>query len=128
MRIKPAFFRAHRQHVPKAQHSTVEHRRPYCKQDDVLHRLAVQHEALVILLQQTHCTTAEKLIGLTSKLCISWVIQSRKRSLATFVHERLKYTLLKQYRYRTHLNRRPNGCVWMLIGTKYSTFTNLHQH
>ena len=30
----PTFLRARRQHVPEVHHSTAEHRRPYCKQDE----------------------------------------------------------------------------------------------
>ena len=56
---------------------------------NVLHHLAMQSEALVILIQEIHCTDAEE-VG-TSKLPTS-----RKHGLATFVHERLRYTLLDQ--------------------------------
>ena len=62
---------------------------------NVLHHLAMQSEALVILLQETHCTDAEKLVLPNYQLAGS--SSSRKHSLATFVHERLRYTLLDQY-------------------------------
>ena len=58
----------------------------------VLRQLAVQHEALFVLLQETHCTFAEKLILLSFDLP---GFLSRKHNLATSVHERLKHTLLK---------------------------------
>ena len=61
---------------------------------NVLHHLAMQPEALVILLQETHCTDAEKLVLLKYQLAESSL--SRKHGLATFVHERLRYTLLDQ--------------------------------
>ena len=61
---------------------------------NVLHHLAMQSEALVILLQETHCTDAEKLVLPNYQLAGSSL--SRKRDLATFVHERLRYTLLNQ--------------------------------
>ena len=61
---------------------------------NVLHHLAKQSEALVILLQETHCTDAEKLVLPNYQLAGSSL--SRKHGLATFVHERLKYTLLDQ--------------------------------
>ena len=54
----------------------------------------MQSEALVILLQETHCTDAEKLVLPNYQLAgssLSW-----KRGLATFVHERLRYTLFDQ--------------------------------
>ena len=61
---------------------------------NVLHHLALQSEVLVILLQETHCTDAEKLVLPNYQLAGSSL--SRKHGLATFVHERLRYTLLDQ--------------------------------
>ena len=61
---------------------------------NVLHYLAMQSEALVILLQETHCTDAEKLVLPNYQLAGSSL--SRKHGLVTFVHERLRYTLLDQ--------------------------------
>ena len=61
---------------------------------NVLYHLAMQSEALVILLQKTHCTDAEKLVLPNYQLAGSSL--SRKHGLATFVHERLRYTLLDQ--------------------------------
>ena len=61
---------------------------------NVLHHLAMQSEAIVILLQETHCTDAEKLVLPNYQLAGSSL--SRKHGLATFVHERLRYTLLDQ--------------------------------
>ena len=54
----------------------------------------MQSEALVILLQETHCTDAEKLVLPNYQLAESSL--SRKHGLATFIHERLRYTLLDQ--------------------------------
>ena len=59
-----------------------------------VHHLAMQSEAIVILLQETHCTDAEKLVLPNYQLAGSTI--SRKHGLATFVHERLRYTLLDQ--------------------------------
>ena len=61
---------------------------------NILHHLAMQSESLVILLQETHCTDAEKLVLPNYQLAESSL--SRKHGLATFVHERLRYTLLDQ--------------------------------
>ena len=61
---------------------------------NVLHHLALQFEALVIQLQKTHCTDAEKLVLPNYQLAGCSLI--RKHGLATFVHERLRYTLLDQ--------------------------------
>ena len=61
---------------------------------NVLHYFALQSEALVILLQETHCTDAEKLVLPSYQLAGS--SSSRKYGLATFVHEQLRYMLLDQ--------------------------------
>ena len=61
---------------------------------NVLHHLAMQSEAVVILLQETHCTDAENLVLPNYQLAGSSL--SRKHGLATFVHERLRYTFLDQ--------------------------------
>ena len=61
---------------------------------NVLHHLAIQSEALVILLHETHCTDAEKLVLPNYQLAGSSL--NRKHGLATFVHERLRYMLLDQ--------------------------------
>ena len=61
---------------------------------NVLHHLATQLEAFVILLQETHCTSAEKLV--LSNYQLAGFSLSRKHGLATFVHERLKWTLYDQ--------------------------------
>ena len=60
----------------------------------VLHHLATQTEALVILLQETHCTSAERLVLPNYQL--AGFSLSRKHGLATFVHERLKWILFDQ--------------------------------
>ena len=86
---------------------------------NVLHHLAMQFEALVILLQETHCTDAEKLVLPNYQLAGSSL--SRKHGLATFVHERLRYTLLDQSPSTS------SGCVWTLMAIKYSTSTNHRQ-
>ena len=62
---------------------------------NVLHYLALQSEALVIILQETHGTDAEKLLLSSYQLAGSSL--NRKHRLATFVHERLKYMLLDQF-------------------------------
>ena len=61
---------------------------------NVLHYLALPFEALVILLQETHCTNAEKLV--LPNFQLAWSSLNRKHGVATFVHERLRYTFLDQ--------------------------------
>ena len=61
---------------------------------NVLYHLAVQYEALVILLQGTHCTCADKLT--IPGFALAGSSLSRKYGLATFVHDRLKWTRVDQ--------------------------------
>ena len=61
---------------------------------NVLHHLAVQFEALVILLQETHCAFTNKLVIPSFTLAGSCL--NRIHGLATFVHERLKWILVDQ--------------------------------
>ena len=76
----------------------------------VLHYLAAQREALVVLLHETHCTTAQRLVLPDYQL--SWFSLSRKHGPATFVHEQLKWTLFNHL----HLHRRLSGCAVTLMG------------
>ena len=61
---------------------------------NILHHLAVQFEALIILLQETHCAFIDKLVFPGFALAGSCL--NRIQGLATFVHERLKWTLVDQ--------------------------------
>ena len=61
---------------------------------NVLHHLATQLETFVILLQETHCISSEKLV--LSNYQLAGFSLSRKHGLSTFVHERLKWTLYDQ--------------------------------
>ena len=90
--------------LPFSGHITKKFRRPTILQLNiegltaskmtVLEHLAKQLEALVILLQETHCTSAEKLVIPNYELAGSSL--SRKHGLATFVHKRLKWAFLSQ--------------------------------
>ena len=60
----------------------------------VLYHLAAQREVLVILLQETQCTSAKMLVLQDNQL--AGFSLSRKHGLATFVHERLRWTLFDQ--------------------------------
>ena len=61
---------------------------------NILYHLALQSQVLIILLQETHCTDAEKLVLPNYQLAGSSL--SRKHDLVTFVNEKLRYTLLDQ--------------------------------
>ena len=78
---------------------------------NVLHCLALQSEALVILLQETHCTDVEKLVLPSYQL--AGFSLSRKHSLVMFVHERLKSFWTNFYRHR-----RLSDCAWRLMAIK----------
>ena len=88
---------------------------------NVLYHLAAQREALVILIKKTHCTSAQRLVLLDYQL--AGFSLNRKHGLATFVHERLKWTLSTNI----HLHRSLNGCASTLMDIRQSTFTNLHR-
>ena len=88
---------------------------------NVLHHLATQLEAYVILLQETHCISAEKLV--LSNYQLAGFSLSRKHGLATFVHERLKWTLYDQ-------SPTTSETEWLCVnvdGYKILTSTNFHQ-
>ena len=61
---------------------------------NVLHHLAAQYEALVISLEEIYCTCADKLTIPSFALIRSFL--SRKHGLVTFLHDRLKWTLVDQ--------------------------------
>jgi len=56
----------------------------------VTEQLAYKNKASIIVLQETHCTTADKLV--IPNFSPAGSILSRKHNLATFVHERLLCT------------------------------------
>ena len=56
----------------------------------ILGQLATRYKAFVILLQETHCTSADRLVSLAD------VVPSRKHGLATFVHDKLGWALVDQ--------------------------------
>ena len=60
----------------------------------VLYHFAAQREALVILLQETHCASAQRSVLLDYQL--AGFSLSRKHGIDTFVHKRLKWTLFDQ--------------------------------
>ena len=61
---------------------------------NVLHHLTVQYEALLILLQETHCTCADKLT--IPGFALAWSALTKKHGHATFDCDRLKWTSVDQ--------------------------------
>jgi len=51
-------------------------------------QVACKNKAFIIVLQETHCTTADKLV--ISNFSQAGSVLIRKQDLATFVHERLE--------------------------------------
>jgi len=58
----------------------------------VIEQLAYKNKAFIIVLQATHCTTANKLVIL--KFSLAGSVLSRNHGLATFVHEGLEWSLV----------------------------------
>ena len=87
---------------------------------NVLHQLAVQYETLVIPLQETHCTSADKLT--VPGFALDRSSLSRKHGLATFVNGRLNWILL----ISLQLHRRLSSCAWTSMVIESSVSKNLH--
>ena len=60
----------------------------------VIEQLAYKNKVFIIVLQETYCTTADKLVIPNFSLAGSAL--SRTHGLATFVHERLEWSLVDQ--------------------------------
>jgi len=60
----------------------------------VIEQLAYKNKAFIIVLQETHCPTADKLV--IPSFSLPWSILNMNHGLATFVHERLEWSLVDQ--------------------------------
>ena len=60
----------------------------------VIEQLAYKNKAFIIVLQETHCTTEDKLV--IPNFSLAGSILSRNHVLATFVHERMEWLLVDQ--------------------------------
>ena len=80
--------------LQKTQHTTAEHRGAYSRQVSVIEQLAYKNKAFIIVQQETHCTTADKLV--IPNFSLAGSVLSRNHDLATFVHERLEWSLVDQ--------------------------------
>ena len=70
----------------------------------VIEQLTYKNKAFIIVLQETHCTTAEKLVIPNFSLAKS--VLSRNHGLATFVHERLEWSPVVVVRRRRKIQDR----------------------
>ena len=60
----------------------------------VIEQLAYKNKAFIIVLQETHCTTANKLV--IPNFSLAGSVLSRTHDLAMFVHEQLEWSLVDQ--------------------------------
>ena len=60
----------------------------------VIEKLAYKNKAYIIVLQETHCTTADKLA--IPNFSLAGSVLSRKHRFTTFVHEQLEWSLVDQ--------------------------------
>jgi len=73
---------------PTTQHTPAEHK------ISINEQLAYKNKAFIIVLQEPHCTTADKLV--IPNFSLAGPILSRKHGLATFVSEQLEWSLVDQ--------------------------------
>ena len=120
---KTALFRAHCKQVPKTHHSSAEHRRPYCKQDEC------SSSPCYAVWGTRHPTAGHPLhwcreVG-TFKLPTSWVFFKQE---AWPCHVCPRATKIHAFGpISTDIGDRVVGCVWTLMAIKYSTSTNHRQ-
>jgi len=89
-----ALFKA-RQHPRCRRRTKTQHTGGFtASKISVIEQLAYKNKALVIVLQETHCTTADKLV--IPNFSLAGSVLSRNHGLATFVHERLEWSLVDQ--------------------------------
>jgi len=79
---------------PTIQHTLAEHRGITANKIRVIEQLAYKNKEFIIVLQETHWTTADKL--LISNFSLAGSVLSRKYGTDTFVHERLGWSLVDQ--------------------------------
>ena len=72
----------------------------------VIEQLAHRNRAFVILLQETHCTSAEKLV--IPRYTLAGSTSSMQHGLATFVHESLKWSYVEK-------SPADSGSEWLCI-------------
>jgi len=74
--------------------SPAEHRWLIAGKISVIEQIAYKNKAFIIVLQETHCTTGDKLV--IPNFSLAGSVQSKKHGFATFVHERLEWSLVDQ--------------------------------
>ena len=79
---------------PTTQRTPAEHRGAHWQQDLCHWAASLKNMAFIIVLQETHCTTADKLV--IPKFSPGGSILSKNHGLVMFVHERLEWSLVDQ--------------------------------
>ena len=79
---------------------------------------ATRHKALVILLQETHCTNADQLI--IPHFTLGGWVSSRKYGLITFVYEKLSWTLVNQSSERSAIE-------WLCVDIDVCKIVNVYK-
>ena len=85
---------------------------------NVLHHLAERYEALVIFIQESHCTCADKLT--IPGFALAGSSSSRKHDLATFVYDRLNGTFVDQ-------SPATSETEWLSVDVNSYRIVNVHK-
>ena len=85
---------------------------------NILHHLAVQYEALVTPFKETHCTSADKLA--IPGFALAGSSSGKKYGLATFVHDRLKWTFVDQ-------SPATSNTEWLCVDVDGYRIINVHK-
>jgi len=85
----------------------------------VIEQLADKNKAFIIILQENHCTTADKLM--IPNFSLAGSILSRNHGLSTFVHERLEWSLVDQPPEQSETE-------WLCIHVEGYKVINVYKH
>ena len=83
----------------------------------VIEQLAYKNKAFIIVLQETHCATEDKLE--IPNFALAGSILSRNHDLATFVHERLEWSPVNQFPEQSETE-------WLCVGVAGYKIVNVY--
>jgi len=81
--------------------------------------IAFKNKAFTIVLQETHCATADKLV--IPNFSLAGSVLSRNHGLATFVYERLEWSLVDQ-------SPEQSETVWLCVDVAGCKIINVYKH
>ena len=84
----------------------------------IIEQLAYKNKAFIIVLQETHCAIADKLVIPNFSLARS--VLSRNHGLATFVHERMEWSLVDQ-------SPEPSKTEWLCVDIAEYKIINVYK-